>query len=182
MQTHGAPFCSAGSGENDMDWTFCGLWLHDLGSPQLDVNISPGCSNVSVSANRTTLSIHGQVTAQCRRFNGIQLDHYGLGHEKASNFCLYWEPALDRLILQVRRPDSEQQCTEEEKGKKKERKAANIETRLRRVPSTGLHTKKIVFHLKKNQYKQQYSAFTTKKESQFLNDFIFTMLFTAVNI
>ncbi|XP_029318361.1 adhesion G-protein coupled receptor G5-like [Cottoperca gobio] len=89
---------STGSSENDLDSKFCGTWRHGKGSLSLNVNISTGCDGISISANQSALSIDGQITAQCRRLNVIQL---GLDSEEETHFCLYWEPLLDQLKLQV---------------------------------------------------------------------------------
>ncbi|XP_044055056.1 adhesion G-protein coupled receptor G1 isoform X2 [Siniperca chuatsi] len=93
---------STGSSENDRDLNFCGTWRHDNGSLSLIVNLSTGCKGISISANGSALSIDGQITAQCRRSDVIPLELFGLDSEKESDFCLYWEPLLDQLKLQVR--------------------------------------------------------------------------------
>lgn len=93
-------FCSA-SGEND--WNLCGLWRHGDAPLKLAVNISTGCHTLSVSANRTSLSIAGQFTAHCRRFDVIDLSKQ-LGLDPAvvdTPFCLFWEPSLDQLKLKI---------------------------------------------------------------------------------
>lgn len=84
--------------ENDLDLKFCGLWQHGKGSLSLNVNLSKGCSGISVSANQSALSIEGQITAQCKQANEIQL---GLNLKEETPFCLYWDPLLDHLMLQV---------------------------------------------------------------------------------
>ncbi|XP_032371313.1 adhesion G-protein coupled receptor G1 isoform X2 [Etheostoma spectabile] len=92
---------SAGSSEHDMDWRFCGTWRHGKAPLMLNVNLTPGCSNIFVSANRTSLSINGQITAQCRRSDMISLGKFGLESQEKTQFCLYWEPLLDQLKLQL---------------------------------------------------------------------------------
>ncbi|XP_027137161.1 adhesion G-protein coupled receptor G5-like [Larimichthys crocea] len=92
---------STGSSENDLYLNFCGTWRHGKGSLTLSVNLSPGCDRVSISANKTSLSIDGKITAQCRRSDVVSLEQYGLGSQEDSYFCLYWEPLLDQLKLQV---------------------------------------------------------------------------------
>ncbi|KAI4830862.1 hypothetical protein KUCAC02_002466 [Chaenocephalus aceratus] len=89
---------STASCENDLDLKFCGLWQHGKGSLSLNVNLSKGCSGISVSANQSALSIEGQITAQCKQANEIQL---GLNLKEETPFCLYWDPLLDHLMLQV---------------------------------------------------------------------------------
>ncbi|XP_040892296.1 adhesion G protein-coupled receptor G3-like [Toxotes jaculatrix] len=90
---------SKGSSENDQELKFCGTWSHVKGSLSLNVKLSPGCNGLSVSANKSFLSIEGQITAQCARSEVIRL--YGLDSEGQSKFCLHWEPLLDQLKLQV---------------------------------------------------------------------------------
>ncbi|TKS69701.1 G-protein coupled receptor G6 [Collichthys lucidus] len=92
---------STGSSENDLYLDFCGTWRHGKGSLSLSVNLSPGCDGLSISANKTSLSIDGQITAQCRHSDVVSLEQYGLGSQEDSYFCLYWEPLLDQLKLQV---------------------------------------------------------------------------------
>lgn len=92
---------STGSTENDHDWKFCGTWHHGKQLLHLGVNLSPGCNGILVSANESVLSISGQVTAQCLRSDVIPLQQFGLDFEEDSTFCLYWEPLLDQLKLQV---------------------------------------------------------------------------------
>ncbi|KAJ4946820.1 hypothetical protein JOQ06_008864 [Pogonophryne albipinna] len=89
---------STASCENDLDLKFCGLWQHGKGSLSLNVNLSKGCSGISVSANQSALSIEGQITAQCKQANEIQL---GLNLKEETPFCMYWDPLLDHLMLQV---------------------------------------------------------------------------------
>lgn len=93
---------SSASNENDLDFTFCGTWRHGNGSLSLTVNISTGCNGISASANGSSLSIDGQITAQCSRSDVIHLTkQLGLESAEESHFCLYWEPLLDQLKLQV---------------------------------------------------------------------------------
>ncbi|KAM9366662.1 adhesion G-protein coupled receptor G5-like [Symphorus nematophorus] len=93
---------STGSSENDLELDFCGTWRHGSGSLSLIVNLSSGCNGISISANESSLSIDGQITAHCRRSDVFSLKQFGLDSaEKETNFCLYWEPLLDQLKLQV---------------------------------------------------------------------------------
>ncbi|XP_070691253.1 adhesion G-protein coupled receptor G1 [Pempheris klunzingeri] len=92
---------SRGSSENDLE--FCGTWLHGKGSLSLNINLTTGCKGISISANSSTLSIDGQITAQCKWSEVIPLQKLGLGlEEERTYFCLYWEPLLDQLKLKVR--------------------------------------------------------------------------------
>uniref|UniRef100_A0A3Q3WY58 Uncharacterized protein n=1 Tax=Mola mola TaxID=94237 RepID=A0A3Q3WY58_MOLML len=89
--------------ENDLDLDFCGTWRHGRVSLRLAVDISTGCNGISISANRSTLSINGQMSAQCRWSDVIHLtDQFGFDSAEESNFCLHWEPLLDQLKLQLR--------------------------------------------------------------------------------
>lgn len=92
---------SRGSSENDIDLKFCGTWLHGTAPLSLDVNLSTGCSGISISANQSSLSINGKITAQCKRSDVIPLEQLRLDSKEETPFCLYWEPLLDQLQLQV---------------------------------------------------------------------------------
>lgn len=94
------PLCPAASSEND--WNFCGKWHHGNGSLMLKLNISTGCNGISISANNSSLSVDGQFTVHCRRSDVIDLSkQFGLDSAVDTYFCLYWEPSLDQLKLQV---------------------------------------------------------------------------------
>ncbi|XP_031702201.1 adhesion G-protein coupled receptor G5-like [Anarrhichthys ocellatus] len=93
---------STGLSENDTDLDFCGTWRHEKGNLSLNVSLSTGCSEISISAGQSSLSIDGQITARCRRSEVIPLKQLGLDSEEETPFCLYWEPLLDQLKLQVR--------------------------------------------------------------------------------
>ncbi|XP_042358322.1 adhesion G-protein coupled receptor G5-like [Plectropomus leopardus] len=90
---------SSGLSENDLDFNFCGVWRHGKGSLRLNVNLSTGCRGISFSANESYLSIDGQVTALCQRSEVIHLKVPE--SEEETQLCLYWEPLLDQLKLQV---------------------------------------------------------------------------------
>ncbi|XP_054466143.1 adhesion G protein-coupled receptor G3-like isoform X2 [Anoplopoma fimbria] len=92
---------STGSSVNDREWNFCGTWRHGMGSLSLNVNLSPGCSEFSISADESSLSIAGQITAQCSRSGVIPHEQLGLDSEKETPFCVFWEPLLDQLKLQL---------------------------------------------------------------------------------
>ncbi|XP_068455523.1 adhesion G-protein coupled receptor G1 isoform X2 [Clinocottus analis] len=94
-------FLSTGSSENDTDLSFCGTWRHGGGPLSLNVNLSTGCSGISISADHSSLSVNGLITAQCRRSQVIPLQQLGLDALQETAFCLYWEPLLDQLKLQV---------------------------------------------------------------------------------
>ncbi|XP_068566807.1 adhesion G-protein coupled receptor G5-like isoform X2 [Cebidichthys violaceus] len=93
---------STGSSENDKDVDFCGTWRHEMGvALSLNVSLSPGCTVMSISAGQSSLSVVGRITAQCSRSEVIPLERLGLDSEEETPFCLYWEPLLDQLKLQV---------------------------------------------------------------------------------
>ncbi|KAK0141771.1 Adhesion G-protein coupled receptor G5 [Merluccius polli] len=87
--------CSTGSSENDRDFTFCGRWRHGNNSLTLNYDLSPGCETITVSANDSSLSVKGRITAQCQQSKVISLP------PEAMDFCVYWLPLLDQLWLQV---------------------------------------------------------------------------------
>ncbi|KAF7643754.1 hypothetical protein LDENG_00234240 [Lucifuga dentata] len=94
---------STASSENDRDFKFCGTWRHGNDSLNVNYDLSPGCKEISISANESSLSIEGQITAQCRRSGVIPLNRFEVGSSGQRDFCLYWEPLLDQLMLQVGR-------------------------------------------------------------------------------
>lgn len=103
---HQATFCllsPSGTSEHDLYLSFCGTWRHDSGALSLIVNLSTGCSEISISAGQSSLSIDGQITAGCSRSEVIPLKQLGLKSQEETRFCLYWEPLLDQLKLQVKR-------------------------------------------------------------------------------
>ncbi|XP_029904432.1 adhesion G-protein coupled receptor G5-like [Myripristis murdjan] len=91
--------CSAGDSENDRDFEFCGKWRNGGKALKLTYNLSPGCAPILISANESSLSIEGQITAQCNKSGVISLDQSG--PPTGTHFCLFWEPLLDQLQLQV---------------------------------------------------------------------------------
>ncbi|XP_028297761.1 adhesion G-protein coupled receptor G5-like isoform X2 [Gouania willdenowi] len=92
---------SAGFSENDLYFNFCGTWCHGKTALNLNINLSTGCDGISISANRSTLFIDGAITAQCRMTEVIPLNQFGVDLEVDTHFCLYWEPLLDQLKLQI---------------------------------------------------------------------------------
>ncbi|XP_039469333.1 uncharacterized protein LOC120440612 isoform X2 [Oreochromis aureus] len=87
--------------QNDLDWNFCGTWRHGNNPLSLNLNISTGCKGISISANKSFLSINGQMTAQCRRSEVSNFKHLGYESGGDIKFCLNWEPLLDLLMLTV---------------------------------------------------------------------------------
>lgn len=94
--------CSAAASENDLDLKFCGTWVHGKGALSLDINLSTGCKGLLISANETYLSIDGQITSQCSRSEVISLKNH---QEQQTEFCLYWDPLVDQMKLQVNQKD-----------------------------------------------------------------------------
>ncbi|XP_023285543.1 adhesion G-protein coupled receptor G5-like [Seriola lalandi dorsalis] len=92
---------STGSSESDRDLKFCGIWRHGKNFLSLSVNLSPGCSEISISANTSSLSIDGKITSQCQHSDVIPLRQFGLESEEEIRFCLHWEPLLDHFRLQL---------------------------------------------------------------------------------
>ncbi|XP_062245895.1 adhesion G-protein coupled receptor G1 [Platichthys flesus] len=88
-----------GSSENDQSLKFCGTWRHGKQSLDVSFKLSPGCKGISISANKSSLSVEGQITAKCRTSDVIHLEQLG---PEESDFCLYWDPLLDQLKLQIR--------------------------------------------------------------------------------
>ncbi|KAM7014938.1 adhesion G-protein coupled receptor G1, partial [Tautogolabrus adspersus] len=82
------------------DLIFCGTWRHGKGPLSLNLNLSTGCDGILISANMSSMSIDGQITAMCTQSKVIPLDQAGSKLE--SYFCLYWEPLQDQLKLQFR--------------------------------------------------------------------------------
>ncbi|XP_061671063.1 adhesion G-protein coupled receptor G1 [Syngnathoides biaculeatus] len=85
----------------DRDLHFCGNWRHGKHPLSLSFDILPGCGQIAIAADESSLAVRGQITAQCRRTGVYQLDHQALGSEGETRFCLHWEPLQDQLKLQV---------------------------------------------------------------------------------
>ncbi|XP_056135084.1 adhesion G-protein coupled receptor G5-like [Lampris incognitus] len=92
---------SSGSCENDRDFKHCGTWLHGNKPLRLIYDISPGCKDISISANETCLSVEGKITAKCYQAGEFTVGKSGSSLGGQSHFCLYWEPLLDQLWVQV---------------------------------------------------------------------------------
>ncbi|XP_056123290.1 adhesion G-protein coupled receptor G5-like [Rhinichthys klamathensis goyatoka] len=85
--------------ENDRDFKMCGIWRHGNASRNLKYDLKTGCEKIEILANESTLSIRGRITAKCTRSSSIHLDSNALQNQ--SNFCVFWEPLLDLLIVEV---------------------------------------------------------------------------------
>ncbi|XP_028999840.1 adhesion G-protein coupled receptor G5-like [Betta splendens] len=93
-----AALLALGSGENDLDLNFSGTWVHGAGPLSLRINLSTGCNKLSVSANKGSLTIEGQITSQCKRSDVLPLH---LPSKEKSDFSLYWDPLLDQMKLEI---------------------------------------------------------------------------------
>uniref|UniRef100_A0A671SHZ8 Adhesion G-protein coupled receptor G5-like n=1 Tax=Sinocyclocheilus anshuiensis TaxID=1608454 RepID=A0A671SHZ8_9TELE len=85
--------------ENDRDFKMCGAWRHGSASRNLKYDLKTGCKEIEISANESTLSIQGSITAKCTQSSSINLKSNPLQNQ--SQFCVFWEPLLDLLIMQV---------------------------------------------------------------------------------
>ncbi|XP_005166446.1 adhesion G-protein coupled receptor G1 isoform X1 [Danio rerio] len=85
--------------DNDRDFKMCGKWLHGIAPQNLEYDLKTGCERIEISANESTLSIQGRITAKCTQSSSIQLDSNP--HQNQSHFCVFWEPLLDLLIVEV---------------------------------------------------------------------------------
>ncbi|XP_028812521.1 adhesion G-protein coupled receptor G5-like [Denticeps clupeoides] len=91
-----------GQGEsfnNDRHWKMCGTWQHGSGNKTLEYDLRKGCSNITITANESSLSIHGYITARHNSSNRFDLGDIG----QDTKFCLYWDPLLDQLLVEVDR-------------------------------------------------------------------------------
>ncbi|CAL8246758.1 unnamed protein product [Lota lota] len=91
--------CSIGSSENDKNFTFSGTWHYGNNNITLNYNLSPGCENITVSANNSSLSVFGRITAQCNKSDVVLLNPVPVA--LVTNFSVYWEPLRDHLWLEV---------------------------------------------------------------------------------
>ncbi|XP_052458031.1 adhesion G-protein coupled receptor G5 [Carassius gibelio] len=84
---------------NDSSLRMCGTWRHGNASQTLKYDLKTGCEKIEISASESTLSIQGSITAKCTQSSFINLDLKPL--ENQSQFCVFWDPLLDLLIVQV---------------------------------------------------------------------------------
>ncbi|KAF4111195.1 hypothetical protein G5714_008226 [Onychostoma macrolepis] len=77
----------------------CGTWRHGNASRNLKSDLKAGCKEIEISANESTLSIQGSITAKCTRSSSIPLESNPLQNQ--SHFCVFWEPLLDLMIVEV---------------------------------------------------------------------------------
>lgn len=77
----------------------CGTWHHssDTRSLSLSLDVRRGCEDITVSANESTLSVRGWFTGVCENTRTMTLT----GSSKETPFCLYWDPLLDLLWLDL---------------------------------------------------------------------------------
>lgn len=76
----------------------CGIWQYNTSSLTLDVDLKKGCEGINISANASTLSIHGSITAQCVH---SKVQSLNAPRGSSSSFCVFWEPLLDKLMVQL---------------------------------------------------------------------------------
>ena len=88
-----------GSCVYDKNFKFCGSWRHGNNTLTLNYDLSPGCENITVSANDSSLSVIGQITSQCTKSGSksLKIDSVALW----TKFCVHWEPLKDHLWLEV---------------------------------------------------------------------------------
>lgn len=91
-------FCNVFVAEADRDFAMCGTWLHGGGSRTLDVDLKAGCTGINISANASTLSVRGSITARCVLARAQALN---ASRGSPSSFCVFWEPLLDRLVMKL---------------------------------------------------------------------------------
>uniref|UniRef100_A0A3B1JJZ5 Adhesion G protein-coupled receptor G1 n=1 Tax=Astyanax mexicanus TaxID=7994 RepID=A0A3B1JJZ5_ASTMX len=87
--------------ENDKEFKFCGFWNHGDGLRNLVYDLKTGCNSIYISANESTLSLRGEITAQCVKSEVMPLSSSPSPSPGPSHFCVYWEPLLDRLMVKV---------------------------------------------------------------------------------
>ncbi|KAG5849351.1 hypothetical protein ANANG_G00109330, partial [Anguilla anguilla] len=66
-------------------------------NPEILVRREQGCGNITVAANETTLSIQGSIMGTCENSSTIPLTL----RKGESPFCVYWEPLLDLLQVEI---------------------------------------------------------------------------------
>lgn len=85
--------------ENDKDFKMCGIWRHGNASRNLMYDLRPGCDDIRIFGNEVNLSIEGSITARCKQSAIIPLNSTSFPNQ--SRFCVFWEPLLDLLIVEV---------------------------------------------------------------------------------
>ncbi len=85
--------------ENDRDFKMCGTWRHGKASRTLKYDLKTGCKEIEISANESTLSVRGSITAKCTQSSSIPLESNPFQNQ--SHFCVFWEPLLDLMIVEV---------------------------------------------------------------------------------
>ncbi|TRY65886.1 hypothetical protein DNTS_025342 [Danionella cerebrum] len=85
--------------DNDRDFKMCGKWLHGGASRNLKYDLKTGCKEIMISANLSTLTVQGRITAKCSQSSTVHLD--SSSEQQQSYFCVFWEPLLDQLMVEV---------------------------------------------------------------------------------
>lgn len=88
------------SDEDDRNLKFCGTWRHGADPLRLNVNLTTGCDRIVVSATQSSLTVEGQITAQCISLVTVPLPHIQPAEENTL-FCVFWEPLLDQFKLKI---------------------------------------------------------------------------------
>ncbi|XP_062327668.1 adhesion G-protein coupled receptor G1 [Osmerus eperlanus] len=88
---------SSGSCDRDRDFKMCGTWRHGKEPLTLIYDLKKGCDNITISANQSCLSVQGHITGQCEIFEMVEQSLFG----EDTAFCVYWEPLLDQLTLEM---------------------------------------------------------------------------------
>ncbi|KAA0723256.1 G-protein coupled receptor G5 [Triplophysa tibetana] len=88
-----------GEAENHKDFKMCGIWRHGNASRNLMYDLRPGCDDIWILGNEGNLSIQGSITAKCKQSAIIPLNSSSFPNQ--SRFCVFWEPLLDLLIVEV---------------------------------------------------------------------------------
>ncbi|KAJ8247347.1 hypothetical protein GJAV_G00245240 [Gymnothorax javanicus] len=86
-----------GASKSTMDLEMCGMWKHGK-SRDLWFDVGSGCEEIKIAANETTLSIKGKITGNCSNASMISLPQTDAPQSK---FCVYWEPLLDLLQVEI---------------------------------------------------------------------------------
>ncbi|XP_033899167.1 adhesion G-protein coupled receptor G5-like [Acipenser ruthenus] len=89
--------CFLNDGRCERAFRFCGVRKHSNETQKLQLNVTRGCSDLSISSNADTLFIGGELTISCVNTSSISLPQ-GSGLE--TSFCVYWDGFLDLLRLE----------------------------------------------------------------------------------
>ncbi|XP_072516986.1 adhesion G-protein coupled receptor G1 [Salminus brasiliensis] len=85
--------------EIDKAFKMCGTWIHSNSLRNLTFDLNTGCEAIYISANNSTLSVRSKITAHCSNSSFKTLS----SSPGPTHFCVFWEPLLDLLIIEVDR-------------------------------------------------------------------------------